>query len=54
MKITGLKNLVMKKYFSECNNFWWVAPYCAKGLWRKEILYSIDVMNNYVRDGLNN
>lgn len=47
-----IKKPSYEEYFSECNNFWWVAPYCAKGLWRKEILYSIDVMNNYVRDGL--
>lgn len=47
-----IKKPSYEEYFSECNNFWWVALYCAKGLWRKEILYSIDVMNNYVRDGL--
>ena len=47
-----IKKPSYEEYFSECNNFWWVAPYCAKGLWRKEILYSIGVMNNYVRDGL--
>lgn len=40
------------KYFSRCNNFWWVAPYCAKGLWREEILYTIEVMNCYVRQEL--
>ena len=40
------------QYTSQCNNFWWVAPYCAKGLWRKEILYTIDAMNLYVRDAL--
>lgn len=40
------------RYYSRCNNFWWVAPYCAKGLWRDEILYSIDMLNQYVRDEL--
>lgn len=40
------------RYYSRCNNFWWVAPYCAKGLWRHEILYTIDTMNLYVRDEL--
>lgn len=40
------------QYISRCNNFWWVAPYCAKGLWRREILYSIEVMNDYVRQEL--
>ncbi|MFT8364071.1 MAG: aminoglycoside 6-adenylyltransferase [Sporolactobacillus sp.] len=37
------------EYYSCCNNFWWVAPYCAKGLWRREVLYAVDVMNDYVR-----
>lgn len=40
------------QYFSRCNNFWWVAPYCAKGLWRQEILYSIEELNKYVRQDL--
>lgn len=40
------------QYFSKCNNFWWVAPYCAKGLWREEILYTIDMLNSYVREDL--
>lgn len=40
------------QYFGRCNNFWWVAPYCAKGLWREEILFTIEVMNSYVRQEL--
>lgn len=40
------------QYVSRCNNFWWVAPYCAKGLWRQEILFTIEVMNSYVRQEL--
>lgn len=32
-----------------CNEFWWVSPYVAKGLWRGELLYAIDHMNLYVR-----
>lgn len=40
------------QYISRCNNFWWVAPYCAKGLWREEILFTIEVMNSYVRQEL--
>lgn len=40
------------QYFSRCNNFWWVAPYCAKGLWSQEILFTIEVMNGYVRQEL--
>ncbi|MED4207151.1 aminoglycoside 6-adenylyltransferase [Neobacillus mesonae] len=32
-----------------CNEFWWVATYVAKGLWRNEILYAQEHLNNYVR-----
>lgn len=32
-----------------CNEFWWVATYVAKGLWRREILYAMDHMNLHVR-----
>lgn len=39
-----------KEHFADCcNQFWWVSTYVAKGLWRKEILYAIDHLNNYVR-----
>lgn len=40
------------RYFSRCNNFWWMVPYCAKGLWREEILFTIEMMNDYVRQEL--
>ncbi len=29
-----------KQYFDCCNEFWWVSPYVAKGLWREEITYA--------------
>ncbi|WP_066398683.1 aminoglycoside 6-adenylyltransferase [Neobacillus mesonae] len=32
-----------------CNEFWWVSTYVAKGLWRKEMLYAQDHLNNCVR-----
>lgn len=47
-----IKKPTYGQYFSCCNNFWWVAPYCAKGLWRQEILFTIEVMNSYVRQEL--
>lgn len=28
-----------------CNEFWWLAPYVAKGLCRREMLYAIDHLN---------
>ncbi|WP_322906699.1 aminoglycoside 6-adenylyltransferase [Paenibacillus campi] len=32
-----------------CNEFWWVSMYIAKGLWRQELLYALDMMNRYAR-----
>lgn len=29
-----------KRYFEVCNEFWWVAPYVAKGLWCGEVIYA--------------
>lgn len=34
-----------------CNEFWWVAPYVAKGLWRREMIYAKQTMA-LVRDML--
>ncbi len=34
-----------------CNEFWWVAPYVAKGLWRRELIYAKRTMG-LVRDML--
>jgi aminoglycoside 6-adenylyltransferase len=35
-----------------CNEFWWVCPYVAKGLWRGEPVYAKRVMETFVRDQL--
>ena len=35
-----------------CNEFWWVSPYVAKGLWRREILYARHFLDRFVRDQL--
>lgn len=41
------------KAFSDCcNEFWWVSPYVAKGLWRGEIIYAKYFLDNCVRDQL--
>jgi aminoglycoside 6-adenylyltransferase len=38
------------KAFSDCcNEFWWVSPYVAKGLWRQEILYAKSLHDEIVR-----
>ena len=41
-----------KQYADCCNEFWWVCPYLAKGLWRKEILYAKSVQEQYIRPQL--
>ncbi|OGO30233.1 MAG: aminoglycoside adenylyltransferase [Chloroflexi bacterium RBG_16_54_18] len=41
------------KAFSDCcNEFWWVCPYVAKGLWRGEIAYARYMFDQVVRDQL--
>lgn len=35
-----------------CNEFWWVATYVAKGLWRAEILYAKALLDQAMRDQL--
>lgn len=41
------------KAFSDCcNEFWWVCPYVAKGLWREEILYAKHIFDGAVREQL--
>jgi aminoglycoside 6-adenylyltransferase len=41
-----------KSFADCCNEFWWVCPYVAKGLWRQEIIYAKYVLDNIVRDEL--
>jgi aminoglycoside 6-adenylyltransferase len=39
--------------FSDCcNEFWWVCPNVAKGLWREEITYAKLTLDTFVRDQL--
>ena len=41
------------KAFSDCcNEFWWVCPYVAKGLWREEIIYAKHMLDRWVREEL--
>jgi aminoglycoside 6-adenylyltransferase len=35
-----------------CNEFWWVCPYVAKGLWREELLYAKFMFEQVVRGQL--
>jgi aminoglycoside 6-adenylyltransferase len=38
-----------KNFFDCCNEFWWVCPYVAKGLWREEIIYARYMLDQVVR-----
>ena len=38
-----------RRFAACCNEFYWVAPYAAKGLWRGELLYSLEMLNSGVR-----
>jgi aminoglycoside 6-adenylyltransferase len=42
------------KQFADCTNeFWWVSPYVAKGLWRSQIVYAHQMLDSFVREQLN-
>jgi aminoglycoside 6-adenylyltransferase len=41
-----------KAFADCCNEFWWVCPYVAKGLWREEILYAKHFLDHVVRNQL--
>ncbi len=41
-----------KAFFNCCNEFWWVCPYVAKGLWREEIIYAKYMFDQVVREEL--
>jgi aminoglycoside 6-adenylyltransferase len=41
-----------KAYADCCNEFWWVCPYLAKGLWRGEIVYAKYIQDQFVREQL--
>lgn len=43
------------KAFSDCTNeFWWLCPYVAKGLWREEIIYAKHMLDVFAREQLTN
>ncbi|MCB0115221.1 MAG: aminoglycoside 6-adenylyltransferase [Caldilineaceae bacterium] len=46
------KSPTVEQFADCCNEFWWVSVYVAKGLWRREILYALDVRESYVRPQL--
>jgi aminoglycoside 6-adenylyltransferase len=38
-----------KEFLDCCNEFWWVSTYVAKGLWRREIVYTKEMLEGPVR-----
>ena len=38
-----------RQFAASCNEFWWCLNNVAKGLWREEPLYVLDMLNLYVR-----
>jgi aminoglycoside 6-adenylyltransferase len=41
-----------KQFADCCNEFWWVCPYVAKGLWRSEIIYAKGMLDQVLREQL--
>src|SRR5688572_13012461 len=41
-----------KAFADCCNEFWWLCPYIAKGLWRQEIIYAKSLFDQALRDQL--
>jgi aminoglycoside 6-adenylyltransferase len=42
-----------EKAFQDCcNEFWWVSPYVAKGLWRGEMIYAKTMLEDVLRKQL--
>jgi aminoglycoside 6-adenylyltransferase len=39
-----------KEFFDCCNEFWWVAPYVAKGLWRDDMGYARYMLEHVLRE----
>lgn len=39
-----------RQFHDCCNEFWWVCPYCAKGLWRGQIVYAKTMLDEYIRE----
>ena len=48
-EIYWVKKHTPEQFHDTCNEFWWCLNNVAKGLWRKEIPYVMDMVNIYVR-----
>jgi aminoglycoside 6-adenylyltransferase len=41
-----------KSFDDCCNEFWWLNPYVAKGLWRDELIYARYMLDTHMREQL--
>jgi aminoglycoside 6-adenylyltransferase len=41
-----------RQFFNCCNEFWWVAPYVAKGIWRQQPTYAHAILDGTLRNEL--
>lgn len=48
-EIYWIKKPTSEQFHCTCNEFWWCLNNVAKGLWREEILYTMDMINDPVR-----
>jgi len=46
------KTPTAKAFADCCNEFWWICPYVAKGLWRREIINAKYFLDNFLRNQL--
>lgn len=44
-----VKKPTAAEFYAACNNFWWCLNNVAKGLWREEVPYVIDMINHCIR-----
>lgn len=47
-----VKKPTAANFLDTCNEFWWCLNNVANGLWREEIPYVMDMLNNYIRPQL--
>jgi aminoglycoside 6-adenylyltransferase len=53
-KVYWIKKPSEQQFLDTCNEFWWCLNNVAKGLWREEITYIMDMINYAIRPSLIN
>lgn len=43
-----IKKPTKNEFLACCNEFWWLSTYVAKGLWRKQIIYALEMFTQNV------